>query len=98
MSNTLPAAVAALNRKLEGGGIDGTVDLVIEDAGVVRIDEQGAAETARETSADCTMTASAETFESILSGTLDPAAAFMSGRLRLEGDVGLAMALGRRLA
>ena len=98
MSKIVSAAVDALNEKLDGGGIDGTVNFVIEDEGVVRVDENGASEAAEDSPADTTMTANAETFQSILAGDLDPTAAFMSGRLRIEGDIGLAMSLGRLLA
>jgi putative sterol carrier protein len=96
MSDILAAAVKALNDKLAGGGIDGTVKVVIEDAGAVRIDESGAS--ADDADADCTLFADADTFQAMLAGDLDPTSAFMSGRLRVEGDMGLAMKLGNLLA
>ena len=68
---------------------------VIEGEGALRIDENGAS--ADDGEADCTMTASAETFQSLLDGELDPTAAFMSGRLTVDGDMGLAMKLGSML-
>jgi putative sterol carrier protein len=96
MSDIVAAAVKALNERLSGGGIDGSVKFVIEDEGSVRIDEGGAS--ADDGEADCTMTANAETFQSMLDGDLDPTAAFMSGRLTVDGDMGLAMKLGSLLA
>ena len=42
MSDIVEAAVKALNARLGGGGIDGSVKFVIEDEGAVRIDETGA--------------------------------------------------------
>jgi putative sterol carrier protein len=63
----------------------------------VRIDEAGASADAG-ADADCTLTANAETFESLLAGDLDPTGAFMSGRLTVDGDMGLAMRLGSLLA
>jgi hypothetical protein len=42
MSDTIAAAVEALNAKLGGRGIDGAVKFVIEDEGALRIDENGA--------------------------------------------------------
>ena len=39
------------------------------------------------------LSANRDTFQGILAGELDPTAAFMSGRLRVEGDMGLAMIL-----
>jgi putative sterol carrier protein len=95
MSDIVEGAVDALNKRLDGGGIDGSVKFVIEDEGAVRIDEAGAA--ADDADADCTVTASAETFEALMAGELDPTAAFMAGRIRIEGDMGMAMRLGSLL-
>jgi putative sterol carrier protein len=92
MSDIVEAAVKALNERLEGGGIDGSIKIMIEDEGAVRIDETGA--TADDGEADCTMTASAETFQGMLDGEINPTNAFMSGRLKVDGDMGLAMKLG----
>ena len=96
MSDIVDAAVKALNARLGGEGIDGSVKFVIEDEGAVRIDAAGAS--ADDGDADCTLTADAETFQGILDGDLDPTAAFMSGRLTVDGDMGLAMRLGSLLA
>lgn len=95
MSDILTGAVEALNRRLAGEGLDGSVKFEIEDEGSVRIDGDGARIDDGE--ADCTLTANRETFESLLAGELDPTAAFMSGRLKIEGDMGLAMRLGTLL-
>lgn len=92
MSDIVDAAVKTLNEKLDGGGIDGSVRFVIEDEGSVRIDENGAS--ADDADADCTMTANAETFQGILDGDVDPTGAFMGGKLKVDGDMGLAMKLG----
>jgi hypothetical protein len=42
---------------------------------------------------DCEMWCSAETFMRIVQGSLGSNRAFLSGRLRIAGDIGLAMAL-----
>jgi putative sterol carrier protein len=96
MSEIVDAAVKALNAKLDGRGIDGSVKFVIEDEGAVRIDEEGAR--ADDGDADCVMTADSDTFRGILDGDVNPTAAFMSGRLKVDGDMGLAMKLGSLLA
>jgi putative sterol carrier protein len=44
------------------------------------------------------MTASTDTFRGILEGDVNPTMAFMSGRLKIDGDMGLAMKLGTLLA
>lgn len=96
MSDILEAAVKALNAKLDGGGIGGSVKFVIEDEGSVRIDEDGAS--IDDGPADCVLTADADTFRGMLDGEVNPTGAFMSGRLKVDGDMGLAMKLGSILA
>jgi putative sterol carrier protein len=44
-----------------------------------------------------TLTADRETFEGILTGDVNPTAAFMQGKLAVDGDMGLAMQLGAAL-
>lgn len=95
MSDIVAAAVKALNERLGGEGLDGSVRFVIEDEGSIRVDEFGAS--AGDGDADCTLTASAETFQDLLSGNLDPTAAFIGGRLAVDGNMGLAMQLASRL-
>ncbi len=48
--------------------------------------------------AECTLTASSDTFEGILSGDVNPTTAFMTGKLKLDGDMGQAMRLGGALS
>ena len=96
MSNVINAAVKALNDKIGEDGFDGTAKFVIEGEGSIMIDSDGAR--AADEQADVTLNADADTFESILQGDLDPTAAFMSGRLSVDGDMGLAMKLGSVLA
>lgn len=43
--------------------------------------------------ADCTIAISLEDFETLLAGDLDPTTAFMMGKLKVEGDMGIAMKL-----
>lgn len=96
MSDTVSAAVTALNAKMAGDGFDGTAKFVIEDEGSLIIDENGAH--AGDEAADVTLTASQETFEAILSGDLDPTSAFMSGKLSVDGDMSAAMRLAQVLS
>ena len=46
---------------------------------------------------DCEFHCSEEVFIQIISGSLKPARAFLDGRLRLQGDLGLALHLQRVL-
>lgn len=43
--------------------------------------------------ADCTVHVAAADLQSIAEGELDPTAAFMSGKLRIDGDISAAMAI-----
>ena len=95
MSDILNAAVATLNEKLSGG-FDGSVKFEIEDEGCVRVDENGAS--IDDSDADCTLKANADTFQGIMSGDTNPTAAFMTGKLKVEGDMGAAMKLGSLLS
>ncbi|RBI74661.1 sterol carrier family protein [Roseovarius sp. TE539] len=96
MSNVIDAAVSALNDKLGDKGFDGSAKFVIEGEGAVVIDGDGAR--AEDSDTDVTLTADADTFQAILEGDQDPTAAFMSGKLTVDGDMSLAMQLGSVLA
>ncbi|MDE4133715.1 SCP2 sterol-binding domain-containing protein [Phaeobacter sp. QD34_3] len=96
MSDTLTQAAEALNEKLEAGGFDGSAKFAIEDMGAIVLDSDGVRVSDEE--ADVTMSADAETFQAILSGELNPTAAFMSGKLTIDGDMGTAMKLASVLA
>ena len=95
MSDTIDQAVLALNEKMAGGGFDGTAKFVIEDEGAIMVDADGAR--AGDDEADVTLTADADTFREILEGDLNPTTAFMSGRLKIDGDMGAAMRLAPAL-
>lgn len=95
MSDVVTSAVAALNEKL-GGSYDGSAKFVIDGEGAIMVDGDGAR--AGDDQADVTMTADAETFQAIMDGDLDPTAAFMQGKLAIDGDMGAAMKLGSALA
>jgi putative sterol carrier protein len=97
MSETLKAAVEAMETKF-GEGIDGTALFVIGDEGAVLVDAEGVRAAPPETDADVTLTASVETFRAILDGDLSPTVAFMSGRLAVTGNLGLAMRLGTMMS
>lgn len=96
MNDVVQAAVDAINKRLGANGFDGSIKVEIEDEGALIIDQDGAR--AGDEDAACTMTASADTLQGMLEGNLNPTAAFMSGKLKVEGDVSEAMKLGAALA
>ena len=58
------------------------------DDGTVKVDESGG-------DADATIAASEETFQQIASGDLNATTAYMTGKLKVRGDMGAAMKLSR---
>ena len=96
MSVVVTKAVAALQEKMAGESFDGSAKFVIEDEGSVIIE----GDTVREgdDATDVTLTADRDTFEAILSGDLNPTAAFMGGKLAVDGDMSAAMRLAGVLA
>ena len=95
MSEVIDAAVTALNDKISGG-FDGSAKFVIEDEGAIMLDGDGVREGDEE--ADVTLTSDTDTFRAILDGDLDPTSAFMTGKLKIDGDMGVAMRLGAVLS
>ena len=91
MSDVINEAVKQLNAKMGGEGFDGSAKFTIEDEGSIIIDGDGARAGDDET--DVTLSASAEVFKAILDGEQNPTAAFMTGKLSVDGDMGLAMKL-----
>ena len=96
MSEVVTAAVTALKSKMAGGSFEGSAKFVIEDEGSVIIEGDDVREGDEDT--DVTLTADQETFEAILSGELNPTAAFMGGKLAIDGDMSAAMRLAGVLA
>lgn len=95
MGDVVDGAVAKLREKL-GDRFDGSARFDIEGEGSIMVDDVGVR--AGEEPAEVTLSADEETFREILDGTLDPTAAFMGGRLKIDGDMGQAMRLGSALS
>ena len=80
-------------------GVRATYAFVVVDGGkswTVRIEGQDV--TVRdgvEEDADCTISASGETFTRLLDHKLGVMSAYMSGKLKLSGDLGMAMQLNK---
>jgi putative sterol carrier protein len=67
----------------------------IEGAGQWKVDVDDGAITVAEGGgdADVTITTSQETFEKIVAGEQNPTSAYMTGKLKIKGDMGAAMKL-----
>ena len=46
---------------------------------------------------ECTMTSDLETFEGIINGTIKASGAFMSGRVKITGNISTAINLAQKL-
>jgi len=95
MSEILDTAVSALNDKIDGQSFDGSVKFELNGVGAVRIDENGVS--VGDGEADCTLSADADVFQAIIEGDTNPTAAFMTGKLKIDGDMGMALKLGSLL-
>ncbi|MCR8826309.1 SCP2 sterol-binding domain-containing protein [Pseudosulfitobacter koreensis] len=96
MSDVVQEAVKVLNEKMQGQSFSGTAKFDIEGEGSVIIDGEGAH--AGDEEADVTLTADAETFQGIINGDTNPTSAFMTGKLKVDGDMGMAMKLASALS
>jgi len=74
-----------------GGGLDQSVKFDLGADGVIHMD--GTEVSNENKPADCTLTLSKADFEAMGRKELDPTMAFMSGRLKIAGDMGVAMKL-----
>ena len=76
-------------------GMSNTYVFDIEGAGTWTVAvADGAIEVSEGASdADCTFSSSAESFEKIVAGEQNPTTAYMTGKLKIKGDMGAAMKL-----
>lgn len=95
MSEIIDAMVAELAKK-DTSSFEGVAKFVVTGEGAIMLD--GAGVRAADEEADVTLTASLETFKAIFEGDMNPTAAFMTGKLKLDGSMGLAMKLGSVLS
>lgn len=96
MSEFLEKAAAELTGKIASAGFDGTAKFAIPGEGAIMMDASGAR--VGDEDADVTLSADAETFQAIFEGEMNPTSAFMTGKLTVDGDMGMAMTLASVLA
>ena len=76
----------------EADAIGGTIKFVIDDT-VVFVDGSGSKNLVSNSNedADCTISTTATALKDMQSGDLNPMTAVMSGKVKISGDMGLAM-------
>jgi putative sterol carrier protein len=77
-------------------GVNNTYRFDIEDAGSWTVDVQdGNVNVAKDGDAepDVTIVVSEDNFQKLISGDLNPTTAYMTGKLKIKGDMGAAMKL-----
>ncbi len=99
MSENLQTAAEALRLKMEGSGFRGSVKFDVADEGAILVEDEqvSTGDGTANTAADCTISASMDTFQELFQGDLDPTAAFMTGKIRIDGDMGAALKLAQVL-
>ncbi len=80
----------------ENSGFGSILKFDYEGAGVTRIDGKSTPNTVDNTDgpADCTIVISAENLMKMFKRELDPTMAFMQGKMKVNGDMSVAMKLG----
>lgn len=79
--------------KVESAGFERSVKFDTGADGVIVIDGATISTTDQET--DCTISLSLSDLEDMISGELNPTTAFMTGKIKIEGDMSVAMALSQ---
>jgi putative sterol carrier protein len=98
---SLDAVTAGLKEKIgEDCGLGATLKFDFGDDGHIVLDATQVPNviSSDDIDAQCTMSLSLENFMLMAEGKLDGTMAFMSGKLKIQGDMGIAMKLGPLLA
>jgi putative sterol carrier protein len=98
MSETVEEFFRALPSRADQsktGGMNNSYVFAIDGAGTwtVRVADGAVTVDEGDTGGDCTIATSAETFQRIVAGQQNPTVAYMSGKLKIRGDMGAAMKL-----
>ncbi len=84
---------AKMKDRIASSGFDRSVKFDLKGEGVIVID--GTTVSTTDAPADCTITISKENFQDLIAGELNPTAAFMTGKMKIDGDMSVAMALSQ---
>ncbi|WP_406650605.1 SCP2 sterol-binding domain-containing protein [Aliisedimentitalea scapharcae] len=81
--------------ELSGKAFDGSLKFDCGEDGVIVLADNTASTTDQNT--DCTLRLSRANLEKLLTGQLNPMTAVMMGKIKVSGDMGVAMKLGQLL-
>ena len=84
-----------IRSRVESSGFDRSVKFDTGADGVIVID--GGTLSTTDAPADCTIKLSLDNLESLIAGDLNPTMAFMTGKIKVEGDMSVAMGLSKLL-
>ena len=78
-------------------GLDATVKFDLGGDGVIFVDGKSTPNSVSNENkdADCTITMTLENFLKLIAGDLDPTTAYMFGKLKISGSMGVAMKLSK---
>jgi len=90
---SIETIAAKIGEKVAGSGFDRRIKIDLQGAGAIIID--GANVTVGNGDADATISMTLDDFQDLVSGDLNPTMAFMTGKLKVDGDMSAAMALSQ---
>jgi len=78
-------------------GLNASVKFVLDGTDVILVDAKQVPNVVSNdnSDADCTVKISAENIQKILDGNLNPMTAFMMGKIKVEGNMGVAMNINK---
>ncbi len=97
---TFEEVVQAIQERVaKAQDLRGTVKFVLDGTQAVHVDanQQPPVLTTEDKPADCTIRIASDTFSEILQGKASAMTAFLFGKIKVEGNTGLAMAISRLL-
>jgi putative sterol carrier protein len=92
---SMDAIADKMRAKVEGSGFTKSVKFDCGADGAVVIN--GSSVSTADEPADCTITLDKDILESMIAGETSPTSAFMQGKLKVDGDMSVAMALSQVL-
>ncbi|QBY02100.1 SCP2 sterol-binding domain-containing protein [Rhodophyticola sp. CCM32] len=91
----LEQMAAEIQTSLEGKSFDGSLKFDCGTDGVIVLSDGQV--TTEDQDTDCTIAISTENLTKLLDGSLNPATGAMMGKLKISGDMGVAMKMGQLL-